>query len=319
MTTNNLQERFCSHCAKSFVPLDVPHLSADCGKCGRTSFYVRYDADGGGIRIEAGERFTVPAGFIKLSLDPSSRGKLFRSGLPFLVKQLFLGVNPKSSDQIQSFAEELSADADSILKKSKVLEGLNLEDEKDATEAFKRLNENQESREWHAMGVGALSQQMREAIEGTDAKQAAWAAYMLGTYRGLTIVTEPLFEQTLWRGYLANDVVYEAAAAASRTPAEAEAIKRLSPLFQRLDEETLHTWVESKQPIGPKIGVRNLPEETLRALAKWHLTSFERNRQNDLRSASDRRASWDLRLKWLSFGLAIPTTIFTALKLLGIA
>ena len=134
----------------------------------------------------------------------------------------------------------------------------------------------------------------------------------------LTIVTEPLFEQTLWRGYLANQVVYEAAAAASQTPAEAEAIKRLEPLFRNLDEATLHIWVESKLPIGPRIGVKGLPEEVLSALARWHLASFQREREQALRNASERRANWELRLKWLGVGLAVPTAVIAALKLGGL-
>ena len=125
---------------------------------------------------------------------------------------------------------------------------------------------------------------------------------------------EPLFEQTLWRGYLANDVVYEAISAASRTPAEAEAMKKLAPLFQRLDEMTLHAWVESKLPIGPRIGVKNLPEELLSALGRWHLSSFQRQREDVVRAKAESRATWEMRLKWLSFGLAIPTAIIAILK-----
>ena len=146
----------------------------------------------------------------------------------------------------------------------------------------------------------------------------AWAGYMLGTVRGLTIVTEPLFEQTLWRGYLANQVVYEAAAAASQTPGEAEAIKRLQPLFRKLDEATLHAWVDSKLPIGPRIGVKELPEEIVSALAKWHLASLQRDREQALRKPAERRAEWELRLKWLTFGLALAGGIVSALKFFGI-
>ncbi len=140
---------------------------------------------------------------------------------------------------------------------------------------------------------------------------------MLGTTRGLTIVTEPLFEQTLWRGYLANQVVYEAAAAASQTPAEAESIKQLEPLFRKLDEVTLHTWVESGLQIGPRIGVKRLPEEILAALAKWHLASFQREREQARLAASERRATWELRIKWMTLGLTTAGVIFTALKLFG--
>src|SRR5439155_24347931 len=128
-------------------------------------------------------------------------------------------------------------------------------DECDAKKAFEKIKENRDSREWHAASMGAFSHSVADAIKDNDALKSAWAGYMLGSMRALTIVTEPLFEQTLWRGYLANQIVYEAAVAASQTPGEAEAIKRLEPLFRNLDEATLHTWVESRSPIGPRIGV----------------------------------------------------------------
>ena len=214
--------------------------------------------------------------------------------------------------------ETLSVEAEDILKSSPVLSGLNFDNEIDAAVVFDQLKEKTQTREFYAVSMGALVQEVLKAIDESDARQSAWTGYMLGTFRGLTIVTEPLFEQTLWRGYLANDVVYEAISAASRTPAEAEAIKLAAPLFQRLDEMTLHTWVDSQLPIGPRVGIKNLPEEILLALAKWHLSSFKRQREDEIRAAGERRATWELRLKWLGAGLAIPTAIIAVLKFAGI-
>jgi hypothetical protein len=259
-------ERYCSQCGRSLVPLSVPHLSAECADCGKTVHFVRVGPDG--IKVEEGERFTIPAGYLQISLDPASRGKLFRPGLSFLLKQFFIGNHPKQPADIVSFAKKLRDEADTLLKSSERLKGFDLDKECDGKAAIEKLKENQVSREWYAMTMGAFSLSVNEAIDEKDALKAAWSGYMLGTVRGLTIVTEPLFEQTLWRGYLANQVVYEAAAAASQKPGEAEAIKRLEPLFRKLDEATLHTWVESKLPIGPRIGVKELPEEILSALAK---------------------------------------------------
>jgi hypothetical protein len=318
MDPPELVERFCGYCARSLVPLQTPHLSSDCTKCGRTAYYVRHDPETGGIKVEAGERFTIPAGFIQLSLEPNGRGKLFRPGLPFLLKQFFLGTHPKSKDEVKDLPKSLEAEADAILKSSSLLKDLDLEKDSDAQKGWDLIRDKTDAREFHAASLGSFAKVLESALENNDTPQAAWAAYMAGTCRGLTIVTEPLFEQTLWRGYLANDVVYEAISAASRTPAEAEAMKKLAPLFQRLDEMTLHAWVESKLPIGPRIGVKNLPEELLSALAKWHLSSFQRQREDAVRAKSENRATWEMRLKWLTFGLAIPTAVIAVLKFAGV-
>lgn len=310
-------EPYCSQCGRSLLPLDVPHISTECADCGRTVHFVRTALDGTGIRVEKGQRFTIPAGFIQFSLDPASRGKLFRPGLSFLLKHLFIGNHPKQPADIVSFVEGIRDEADAILKSSERLKGLDLDKEGDAQAAIEKLKEDQASRDWHAMTVGVFSQSLNEAIEKSDVLGAAWSGYMLGTVRGLTILTEPQFEQTLWRGYLANQVVYEAVAAASQTPGEAEAIRRLEPLFRNLDEATLHTWVESKLPIGPRIGVKGLPDEILAALAKWHLASFQREREQAIRDPGERRAMWELRLKWMTFGLGGATAIFSLLKFAG--
>jgi hypothetical protein len=255
---------------------------------------------------------------MKISLDPSAGGKLFRPGLSFLLTQLFVSDHPRQPTDLVAFAEKLAALSEEIIRKSPAAAGLNLSDEDDARKAFEKLKENRDSREWHAASMGAFCHTVSDAIKDNDALKSAWAGYMLGSMRGLTIVTEPLFEQTIWRGYLANQVVYEAAVAASQSPGEAEAIKRLEPLFRNLDEATLHTWVESKLPIGPRIGVKGLPEEILAALAKWHLVSIQREREEKYRVASERRATWELRLKWLSFGIAGAGAVFSALKVLGV-
>lgn len=97
-------------------------------------------------------------------------------------------------------------------------------------------------------------------------------------HAGLSIASKSIFEQIMWRGNLASQVVYEAAVAASHTPAEAEAIKKLQPFFQQLDEPTSHAWVESGLPMGPRIGVVGLPEELLRTSAKFQLPTIKRER-----------------------------------------
>lgn len=319
MTTE--ADRFCSQCGRSRVPLNVPHVSARCADCGETSYYVRTGPGGRGIKIEDGERITIPLRGLEVSLDPASRLTLFRGGIPFLLRAHFLAGYPKGPEDLREFIDRTEGEADAILKGSPDLQGLDLSLEADSDTAIKRLENRKTSREWHGMVMGSMAHAATDAISAGDALKAAWAGYMLGTARGLTIVTEPTFEQTLWRGYLASMAVYGAAAAAAQTPAQAEAIKKLEPLFRGVGEVTLYTWVESKQPIGPLIGVKDLPEETLGALAKWHLASFQRERDEAKHRAAEARAHLELRLKWLGFGVTLTGLLGTAivglLKYLG--
>lgn len=323
----NVTENYCPKCGKSCVPLDVPYLSKDCGDCGRTIHFVR-NAPEGGISVEAGERLTIPGGFMTFSLDPASRGKLFRPGLKFLLDQMFMGVHPMGPEDIVEFARELDKTSDEYLAKCEKLIGFDLSTEVDTFKAIKALEEDKGSRDWHMLMQSLFSAALIEAVKNSDTGRAAWAGYMLGCARGLTIVTEPIFEQTLWRGYLAGQVVYEAAVAASSTPAEAEAVRKLQPLFQNLDEATLHAWVESRLPIGPRIGIKSLPESLIAALAKFQLTTIQRERDDARLAVLDRREDArlnainilegnKLRATWLGIGVAAATALGTAFKAAG--
>jgi hypothetical protein len=315
-------EKFCPQCGKSTRPLSVPHLSNECKECGRTVHFVRPGENGEGIRIETGEQFTIPAGWLALSLEPKPNGKLFRSGLPFLLNQFFVGKVP-TAESITQFTDDIEKEFDSYVEKTEAAKGLNLATEDGSKELIARLETDKQSRDWYILTASLFCGGVKWSVENNNAQRAAWAGYMLGTFRGLSIVSEPVFEETLWRGYLANEVVYEAAAAASnRSPAELEALKKLEPLFQQLDETMLHALVDSGLPIGPKINVKHLPEELLRALAKHQLATRERERQEekqaerDIRdderfNKKDRREEIELRIKWAIFGATVAGIVAT--------
>lgn len=321
------QEKFCPQCGKSCLPLKVPHISDECKECGRTVHFIRRGENGEGIHIRKGERFVMPAGFIQISLDPSSNGRLARAGLPFLLNRLFLSRTPKKTDDIAEFAARLDKEFDLHLANCEPLRGLDLQDPRNADEIQKRMESAKESRDWYIMYAGLACAALQDAVAKGAAGEAAHAGYLLGTLRALSIVTEPVFEQTLWRGYLANIVVYEAAAA-SHTPGEAEAIKQLGPMFERLPEATLYAFVESGLPIGPRIGVKSMPEELLRALASWHLATLRRKREEDQQAAKDdaealRQRKIDARedrmerIKWITVGMTAMGGVWGAVKAFG--
>ena len=75
MTVN--LEKFCSQCGMSLVPLDIPYLSKECESCHKIAYYVRHDVESGGIKIEKGESFTIPKGFI----HSNERGRTSMNGV----------------------------------------------------------------------------------------------------------------------------------------------------------------------------------------------------------------------------------------------
>ena len=60
---------------------------------------------------------------------------------------------------------------------------------------------------------------------------------------------------------------YEWAAALATTPEEAASIRALRPKFQKLDDYDLHVLANDGEPVGVRVGISNVPESTLAALA----------------------------------------------------
>jgi hypothetical protein len=279
-------------------------------------------APDGGITIKTGDRFTIPAGWMQISLAPTSRGKLFRPGLKFLLRWLFYAGQPKDADDIANMLKRYEDTADQILKACPLLKEFDLDTPEGAKPAFELLEKDKSTREWHAVLLGTFSKVAADAIAANDTSKAVWAMYHAAQAHAVVVTTEPVFEQTLWRGYLANQIVYEAAAAAASTPAEAEAIKKLEPVFQRLDESALHVLVHSGEPIGPRLGVKLLSEPRLKALAEYHLKLTERRRADEIRAKDDAKFVRDLRTKWAGIGAGIVVAAcggaWTVLRALGI-
>ena len=133
----------------------------------------------------------------------------------------------------------------------------------------------------------------------------------------MTIYARDL-EDDVWTGYQHSQLIYGIARASAQTPAEAEAIGALKPIFEALSEEVLHAWVESEAAIGPRIGVREADEQLLRALAKFYLNDFERRRQQRQLDREHRSRTWGHRIAGASAGAAVSAAVFGGLKALGI-
>ena len=208
-STADTENRFCSRCGVSRVPLPHPHVARRCKECNET-MYLLEAGEGGSIQIREGDRFTIPAGFIKISLSSTSTGVLFRPGLKFLLKQLFYSGQPRDVNDIPQLLERYQKVADHILKQSELLKDTDIDSEAGASKAWDLLQKNTDTREWYALPLGTFVKILEESIAGNDQGKAVWAMYHAATAHAMTVAAEGMFEQTLWRGYLANRVEYEA-------------------------------------------------------------------------------------------------------------
>ena len=107
-------------------------------------------------------------------------------------------------------------------------------------------------------------------------------------------MSEPYFEDMVWRGYQAGLAIHESSSAADHVPGEVEALAELDSLFQRVGERTLRTWLDSGSTLGPRLGVSKIPEVQLVARANWHLEEFKRLREEKAKAPAERRANSEL-------------------------
>lgn len=296
-------QKFCDQCGRSLIPLNVPHVQRRCQDCGKT---VHIAGEGGqGPRIEKGEAFVIPANFFRLSLDPAkSTCEFSRHGIQWFMKQVYAQGRANTPDDVVAMLEYYTKEADDILEKSDLLKHLNLNNFDDCGKAYELVKEKEELAEWWAMMEHVASGIAREALTENDTPRAVWAMTTLHFFRNMHIF-KTFLEETVWRGYLANQVVYNVASAAAHTPVEVEAIKKLEPLFTTLDEKMIHAWVNDGQPIGPRIGVTALPEATLKALAEWHLSLFGRKREEDRWNREHEVKLRQTRYQGIGIGVAI--------------
>lgn len=313
------EPRFCEQCGQSFVPLSVPHVSRECEQCGRTIHLAEPGEGGRGIRVRKGDTFTVPGDWLRFSLDPSKgTGRFFRPGVRWYVQRRMMGDLPRNLSDLDAALAKYVEAADSVLENSELLTGFDLEDTRDAEKAVELLEKDHEgSLEWWAMVMGGLAKQLEETLADGDANTVAFWALRLQAVRSMFVFVQDL-EEHVWAGYKHAQQIYDVASAAARTPAEAEVIQALRPTFSNLPEDVLHSWVEAGVDIGPRISVSNVEEGLLKALAKYHLSLFERGRAEEelaRQRQSDLRRN---RIAAAGVGITATTAVVGVLKALGV-
>lgn len=309
---------YCDQCGLSLVPLKIPHTSRACPTCAKT-IHVQERGEDGGIKIRKGDKFTLPAGAISMSMDPRrSNGRFARHGLTWFMRMVYLQAVSKGPEALDDLLAEWDRESDMILAASERLSDYDLTDENDGERVVELLKDDQYSVEFWAMSVGLLCQDLRQHLTaGVAGAEAAHAAIRVSMSWAMMVYLRDL-EEHVWTGYNQNQLIYGIAKAGASTPAEAEAIVALEPVFGKLSESVLHAWVESGADIGPKVGVSGVDEPVLRALAAYHLGLFERRRATDRADRDHKVQSKGLLISAFGAGAAVATVVLAILKTIGV-
>lgn len=197
----------CPKCADVIERPDLPHVVRNCEGCGRELHIHEPGAHGIGFNVRKGDKVVIPGDWLKLSLNPlKSTGQFSRYGLQWFAQQIHLEDLPRKKEDIGAEIDRLEARCESILKASKIIEGLDLANEDHAEEIIAKLKANQDTPEWWAFLMGTFLSFLRDAMETANVQQAVWAMGCVERCRSMLLFKEHL-EEVVWMGQSAKRVV----------------------------------------------------------------------------------------------------------------
>jgi hypothetical protein len=160
-----------------------------------------------GIKVENGDQFVIPHNWFKIHANPlKGTGQLTKHGLAWFAKLLFLEDLPQKKDGIEVEINKIDKHCDEFLRKSALLNGLDIENPDHGPKIFDILKESQESAEWWAALVGLFNNLTKNAIQENNAQKAAWAMACSERCRSMLIFKQDL-EEVVWMGHSARRIV----------------------------------------------------------------------------------------------------------------
>jgi hypothetical protein len=186
---------------------DVPHVIRKCEVCGREMRISSRGEHGIGIKVEKGDKFIIPSSWLKIHPNPlKGRGQLTKAGLSWFAELIFLKELPKQKEQIEEMIRKNDSYCTTLLKKSDLLQGLDVANPGDADKIFQILKDNQESEEWFTYMFGVFNEIAQGAIRESDAVKSAWAMACAERFRSMLVFKQEL-EEVVWMGHSARRLV----------------------------------------------------------------------------------------------------------------
>ncbi len=196
----------CEHLV-DISDLSSPYVVRVCQECNRKINLREIGEKGQGIKVEKGDQFIIPPGWVKISANPlKGSGTLTRYGLEWFAKLVFIDDLPAKSDEVESQLKKNENFCENHLRKSELLKDLDLKNPEHAEKIFQRLEANQTGVEWWAYMFATFNSIAEEAIKENNAKKAAWAMGNAERCRSMCVFKVNL-EEVVWMGYSAKRII----------------------------------------------------------------------------------------------------------------
>ncbi len=197
----------CNVCENVVERTDIPHVIRQCTGCGRELHIYEPGQHGRGFQVRAGDRVTIPSGWLKLSLNPlQSTGQFTRVGLEGFAQDLFLGGIVRERGAFEEALASLEQQTDSIMNSFPPLQGLDINNAQHSERILEIMAEHRSTREFWAYWVGNFLSMARDAWEQGDHMRAAWTIACAERCRSMMIFKEAL-EEVVWMGHSAKRII----------------------------------------------------------------------------------------------------------------
>ena len=203
---NKLACEKCKHLV-DIEGVSSPHIVRTCEGCGR-KIKLREPGDNGhGIKVEKGDQFVFPDGWLQISVNPlKGNSTLTKHGLEWFSKLIIVEDLKHNEDEIESLLEKNETYCDEKLKSSELLKDYDIESPDHSKPIFDLLNKNQSTVEWWAFLFGVFNSIVKEAFEENDARKAAWAMRAAERCRSMCVFKDNL-EEVVWMGHSARRII----------------------------------------------------------------------------------------------------------------
>lgn len=199
----------CTICAdqNDITDFSAPYTIRTCEGCGREIALRKPGAGGNGIRIDEGDRFVIPPGFIQIALNPlKGRGQLSRSGASWFAQLVFVGDYGTSQGDVVGATKAERDEYEAALKAANFFGGLDVTDDSQADAIFARAKEQEATSAFWAFWADILLAGVEGAVRANDARKAAWTMAYAQRCRAMYVFKEH-FEEVAWMGHSARRLV----------------------------------------------------------------------------------------------------------------
>jgi hypothetical protein len=199
----------CEACVKlnDITDLSWPYVVRTCKRCGRKIKLRSAGAHGIGIKVEKGDEFIVPPGYLSLTANPLKRGGHFTSyGLNAFAEQVFSVDISTRRDDFATALRAIIETNEEFFKHAEYLKGLDLNDPANEEEMVRRISANTKTIEWWGLMAAGLGSIALRAIEEGKASEAAWAMATAERFRALAIF-KSYFEEAVFIGQAARRLI----------------------------------------------------------------------------------------------------------------